>query len=157
MQPINSCIEESEYKTEFSRREEGKTFTLHFNSPFYCNIVAIDKCVFKNVNLRRCDYLFLVPGKSKTKEINNLPKAYYIELKGDNVKSACEQLFNAIDMTKPQIPEYIIEAKVIGTKGFQPNILNNEYYRKIKRLIKKEITFHKVHKGNNFNYRENLN
>lgn len=86
------------------------------------------------------------------KEIH--PKAFYVELKGINIKHACEQLYNSIKMTRPEIIKYEIEAKVISVKDFHPNLLSNEYFRKVKKLINREINFSKVHKGNNYTHIE---
>ncbi len=154
MKAIKECVEEDGVKKIFLRKEKGKTFLLQSNEIFNCQIIAIDSCVFEKINLRRSDYLFLISAKSKANVRFKSSMAFYIELKGDDVKSACEQLYNAIDKTKSEILNYEIQAKVIGTKGFQPNIKNNEFYRKVKRLIKKEIDFHKVHRGNGYQYNE---
>jgi hypothetical protein len=154
MKKLEDCIESDECKKFFFRQEMGKRFTLQSTNVFSCKIVDIDSCVFKNTTLRRCDYLFLVPKNDINKEYFENSKAYYVELKGINISYACEQLYNAIAKTKQGILNYDIEAKVIAVKGFQPKILNNEYFRKVKKMIKKEIVFHKVHKGNNFNHIE---
>ncbi len=150
MKSINECIEQNESKKIFFRQEMGKRFSLKSEKDFSCKIVAIDNCVFQNSELKRCDYLFLI-NKREVKL-----KAFYVELKGINIKHACEQLYNSIKLTRPEILKYEIEAKVIARKDFHPNILNNEYFRKVKRLIKKDIEFHKVHKGNNYTYTEIL-
>ncbi len=150
MKNINDCIEQNEYKKIFFRREESKAFLLKSDKEFLCKIVAVDNCVFQNSKLKRCDYLFLVDKK----EFNS--KAFYIELKGINIKHACEQLYNSIKLTRSQILKYEIEAKVISVKNFHPNLLNNEYFRKVKKLISREICFHKVHKGNNYTHTETL-
>ena len=152
MKNINECVQENDVKAIFSTKEMGKTFSLKSDSNFSCKIIAIDDCVFQNSELRRCDFLFLASKIVKNINRQDRLKAFYIELKGINIHDACEQLYNAIKQTKHEINNYSIEAKVISVKGFQPNILNNEYFRKVKKLIKKDIVFHKVHKGNNFTY-----
>lgn len=155
MKRVNECVTlASGIKSEFSVNEMSKTFTLRSQNVFFCDVIAIDKCVFTGSSLRRCDYLFLAYSKLNKVDRFEESKAYFIELKGDNVRSACEQLYNAIDKTKNEIFNFQIEAKVIGTKGFQPDIRNNDYYRKVRKLIRKEIGFHKVHKGNSFNHVE---
>ncbi len=157
MKSVNDCkIEESGFKSKFNVTENGKTFCLESNKNFYCNVVSIDKCVFDKSDLRRCDYLLLIPSKHETVKQFATSKAIYVELKGDDVKSACEQLYNAIDKTKAQILNFEIEAKVIGTKNFHPNLQGNEYLRKVKKLIGKEIDFHKVHKANRFTHIETI-
>jgi hypothetical protein len=137
----------------FSKSEKNKAFVLQSDVEFVCEIVDIDGCLLKKHEIRKCDWLFLVPNVDK---VIKRPKAYYVELKGINIDDACEQLFNAIDNTKKNIPNYDIEARVVSVKGAQPEILNSENYRKVKRLIKKNIEFCKVHKGNRFTHVETL-
>lgn len=157
MKSISDCkIVESGFKSKFTVSEKGKTFCITSNKDFFCDVVSIDNCVFKTSDLRRCDYLFLIPAKHEDKKQFKTSKAIYVELKGDDVKSACEQLYNAIDKTKLQILNVDIEAKVIGTKNFHPNLQSNAYLRKVKTLIRKEIVFHKVHIGNKFTFIETI-
>lgn len=157
MKSISDCkIKESGFKSKFILREQGKTFCLISNKDFYCDIVSIDNCVFEKSDLRRCDYLLLIPAKHENGEQFKTSKAIYVELKGDDIKSACEQLYNAIDKTKTQILNFDIEAKVIGTKNSHPNLQSNSYFRKIKTLIRKEILFHKVHRANRFTHTETI-
>ena len=158
MRNLNEC-KESDSNNNFRKSEENKSFVLRSDLNFYCEIVYIEKCVLKDEMIggemiKKCDWLFLVPKKENT----HLKKAfaYYIELKGVNIKDACEQLYNSIDRTKHQISNFEIEARVISTVGKQPEILNNEYYRKVKRIIKKDIKFCKVHKGNKFTHVETI-
>ncbi len=157
MKSISVCkTGESGYKTKFTVREEGKTFCLTSSKAFHCDVISIDDCVFEKSDLRRCDYLLLIPTKHDKVEQFKISRAIYVELKGDDVKSACEQLYNAIDKTKAQILNVDIVAKVIGTKNFHPNLQSNAYFRKVKTLIRKEIVFHKVHKANRFTYTETI-
>lgn len=153
MKSISDCkIAESGFKNKFTVREAGKTFCINSNKDFYCEVVSIDDCVFEKSDLRRCDYLLVIPAKHEKEEQFKISKGIYIELKGDDIKSACEQLYNAIDKTKTQISNFDIEAKVIGTRDFHPNLQSNEYFRKVKKLIRKEIVFCKVHRANRFTH-----
>lgn len=150
MKVIADCIDgKSGNDTTFSKMEKGITFALSSknNQKFKCNIIDVDKCVFGNEQIRRCDWLFLAPDQRK---------AFYVELKGINIDEASEQIFNAIDRTKVQIAGYEIEARVVSTKGQQPEIIDSGYYRKVKRLIRKEIEFCKVHKKNRFTHIEKI-
>ena len=156
MKHINECKITGDNK-RFSKSEEGITFALQSEIEFHCEIVDIEKCVLKdemigNMMIKKCDWLFLVPKKENPHLLK--PKAFYVELKGTNISEACEQLYHSIDKTKSQIANYDIEARVIGTKGAQPNIKNSTYYRKVKRLLKKEIEFCKVHIKNNYTHTE---
>jgi hypothetical protein len=156
MRKINECIETAAVRMTFVKTEKGKSFTLVSNSDIDCKIIAVDKCVFQNEPVKRCDFLFVVP---KSKEINVQIKsamAYYVELKGDDLKKVCEQISNAIERTKGELLNYRIEARVVATKGFQPNLITNNFFRKVKKMIGKEILFCKVHKGNHFNHNEIL-
>ena len=154
MKKIDECIIESDIKKQFFVKEKGKVFKLECVENFYCEVISIDDCVFAESELRRCDYLFLVSGKNNKNERFGNSKAFYIELKGNNIRSACEQLYNAIVKTKTQILNHEIKAKVIGTKGFQPNMINNDFYRKVRKVIKREIEFHRVHKANGYMHTE---
>jgi hypothetical protein len=153
MKKINDCIEETGRKKVFTRKEKGKSFTLISEEEFNCSIVGIDKCVFGVESGKRCDFLFLSEKVSISK---NCKKAFYVELKGEDLRIVCEQLFNGIKQTKPEINGFEIEARVVTTNGLQPRILNSQYFRRVKKLIGKEIVFCKVHRGNNFNHQEKL-
>jgi hypothetical protein len=155
MKSLNSCIDiGSGVDVAFSKNEKGKTFTLKSksNEAFGCKLIDIDGCVFGDDEIKRSDWLFLVEDRKFVAK----PRAYYVELKGINIDEASEQLYNAIDRTKSQIPNFDIEARVVSPKGSQPEIINSEYYRKVKRLIKKEIEFCKVHKKNRFTHVEKI-
>lgn len=160
MSVFGVCAEEKQTKKSFQRAEKGKKFTLNSEVDFYCEVVDIDGCYFVNQNFRRCDYLFFVPSsKNKKTKLNaHLARslAYFVELKGGDIESACEQLYNAIDRMKRLLPNCNIIAKVIGTKGAHPEIRQNEYYMKVRRLIKGQIEFEKVNKKNGFNHIEVL-
>ncbi len=157
MKLIDECIVEDQVKDKFFQRENGKTFSLKSENEFRCKVVAIDECCFKGIEMRRCDFLFLVNHKNQPEGIAfKESKAFYVELKGEDIESACEQLYNAIDRTKTQITNHVIIAKVVGTKGSQPEMKNGEYFRRVKKLIRREIDFHKVGKFNAFNHIETI-
>jgi len=155
MKNLNEC-KETGNNNRFSRTEKGKTFVLQSDRHFHCDVVDIDGCVLKDLSIKKCDWLFLVPKSVNLGLKSKRSKAYYIELKGIDISDVCEQLYNAIDKTKRQIPDFEIEARVVGPKGIQPEIFNSRYYRKVKRIIKKDIQFCKVHKGNNFTHVEKI-
>lgn len=67
--------------------------------------------------------------------------AYYVELKGIGLVEACKQLLNSIDATMAQIDNFDLNALVVSSRKFVPKYDNNESYRAIKRLIKKNIQF----------------
>jgi hypothetical protein len=154
MKKIRDCVEEGKVGNEFSRKEEGKRFTIKAKKPFWCEVIKMDGCVFNEKDgLKKCDYLFLTHRQNEDRRPF---KAVYVELKGNDVKRACEQLYKAVFHTKSQVVQYEIVAKVVATKVSHPNLKGNEYYRDLRKLIKKDIQFHKVHKGNNFHYCETI-
>jgi hypothetical protein len=144
MKSISQCAA-TEVKTKVCREEEGKVICFqHAEYDIVCEVVPIEKCVFaKSEEGRRCDYLFLF---DKIKQHYNFLKnksslAYYVELKGIELIKACEQLLNSIVKTKDQIADFEIDALVVSSRGFIPKYDNNEYYRDIRRIIKKKIQF----------------
>jgi hypothetical protein len=144
MRPISDCSN-IETSSQINREEEGKEiFFRHSKFDMVCNVVGVDSCIFKNtVGERSCDYLFLF---DTTKQKYNFLKnrcslAYYVELKGIDLVGACEQLHNSIDKTMTQIGLFDINALVVSTRGFIPKYDNNEFYRAVKRLIRKDIQF----------------
>ncbi len=67
-----------------------------------------------------CDYLLLNDSKQK---------AYFIELKGRNVKDAVSQLESAANMVKSEIPRYERYFRIIGSKMKTHEIDNSEVRR----------------------------
>ncbi|MEI9934961.1 MAG: hypothetical protein WDM71_08955 [Ferruginibacter sp.] len=144
MKPLINCTI-TETKSKICREEEGKKICFeHIKYEIVGDVVSIDKCVFNKVHgERKCDYLFLFDKKRQQYNFlkNKISPAYYVELKGIDLVSACEQLLNSIIKTKDQISEFEINALVVSSKEFHPKYHNNEYYRDLKRLIKKNIQF----------------
>ena len=144
MRPISECSI-IEVNTRISREEESKEIIFkHSEFIVVCDVVGVDSCIFKKTKGEKsCDFLFLF-DKNK-QEYNFLRNkhsiAYYVELKGIDLVSACEQLFNSIDKTQSQIDGFEINAVVVSTRKFIPQYDNNEFYRKTKRLIRKDIIF----------------
>jgi hypothetical protein len=99
-------------------------------------------CVFKKVkDGKRCDYLFLFDKQKQNYKLkdNKNSIAFYVELKGIDLEEACNQLLNSIENTRAEIPNFDISAIVVSSREFNPRYDNNEYYREVKRLIKKNI------------------
>ena len=142
--------------TSFIRSESGKTIIFASETEFVCQVIDIDNCAFKKEQFRRCDFLFLVPVNKteNTHLVNVKSRAYFVELKGDDIKSACEQLFNTIEKIKTQLLNFELHAIVVGTAAYQPEIEENEYFRKVRKMIKRDIVFRKVHKVNKFTHTE---
>ena len=157
MKSLESCLS-VENGIRFSRSEKGKTFELHSAQTVQCDIYNVDKCLFQDEHMRRCDWLFVIPKNRDRNQHLDIPKqlAYYIELKGEDHKNVCEQLYNAIDKTKAAFPNFEFHARIVSTKGLQPELRTNGYYKKIKRLIRREIIVVKVHKGNQYKHTETI-
>jgi hypothetical protein len=127
------------------REESGKK--IIFTNELYnivCDVIDIDGCVFNKIkNERSCDFLFLFD--KSTQEYNLLNNkgslAYYVELKGKDLESACEQLQNTIEKTKTEIEGFDLNALVVSNREFNPKFDNNEFYRNVRRLINKNIVF----------------
>jgi hypothetical protein len=144
MKPLANC-KNTETGNRICRAEEGKSIYFENNQyELVCDIIPIEKCVLtKAEDGRRCDFLFLF---DKTKQLykllkNNQSSAYYVELKGIDLEDACEQLLNSIDKTMEQIGDFDLNALVVSSREFNPSYDNNEFYRNVKRLIKKDIQF----------------
>jgi hypothetical protein len=144
MKTISECSK-VEINTTVCREEEGKEICFqHTGYEIVCEVVAIEKCVFNKVaGGKRCDYLFLFDKNKQRYNYlkNKLSLAYYVELKGIGLIEACEQLLNSIEKAKDQITDFEIRALVVSSRGFIPKYDNTEYYRELKRLIRKNVQF----------------
>ena len=144
MKTISEC-KVSETNVRICREEEGKEICFtHAEYEIVCEVVAIEKCVFnKVVGGKRCDYLFLFDKNNQIYNYlqNRSSPAFYVELKGIGLADACEQLLNSIEKTKDQITDFEISALVVSSRDFIPKYDNNEYYRQVKRIIRKNIQF----------------
>jgi|GEM_PF-3374117 len=134
-----------ENNAQISREEQGKKICFKHNEySVVCSVVGVDRCVFRNVHGQKsCDYLFLF-DKSKQEYgflRNRLSLAFYVELKGIELVTACEQLLNSIEKTMQQIINFEIIALVVSSRAFVPKYDNNEFYRNVKRLIRRDIEF----------------
>ena len=144
MKNLSECVAVEVART-IHREEEGKEiFFRHNEYELVCEVISVEKCVFnKVVGGKRCDFLFLF---NKTKQEYNFLKnssslAFYVELKGVALVEACEQLLNSIEKTKDEIVDFDITALVVSSRKFVPKYDNNEYYRDLKRIIRKNIQF----------------
>ena len=144
MRLVSDCIA-TEVRTRICRDEEGKEVCFqHGGYEILGDVVQIENCVFKNVvGGKRCDFLFLFDKRKQTYNFlkNRHSLAYYVELKGIGLVEACEQLLNSIQVTKDQILGFDINALVVSSREFIPRYDNNENYRAVKRLIRKDIQF----------------
>ncbi len=134
-----------ETSSRIYREENGKE--IIFTNEFYnilCDVIDIDGCVFNKVKGERsCDFLFLFDKNSQEYSLlnNKGSLAYYVELKGKDLESACEQLLNTMEKTKGQIEDFNLNAIVVSNRDFNPKFDNNIFYRNVRRLINKNIVF----------------
>lgn len=105
--------------------EKRSRYELHNNSAKEICKIKVDGCLINNG--ARCDYLFL---------ICNDEIAFFVELKGKNLKHAIEQLNNSIDTILPSIGSFKIHARVIVFSVTVPNVQNNPFVLKLRRKIK---------------------
>ena len=143
MKRIADCIY-TETNHTICKEEEGKVICFSSNYNLVCDVVEIEKCVFKGVKAgKRCDYLFLFDKNKQEYKLENVKKsiAFYVELKGIDLEEACMQLLNSIENTINEIQDYDISAIVVSSREFNPKYDNNEYFRDVKRIIKKNIQF----------------
>jgi hypothetical protein len=144
MKQLKECSN-IEISSSIYREENGKEiFFKHKLYNIVCDVIDIDGCIFNKVQGERsCDFLFLFDkNKQEYSLLNNKGSlAYFVELKGVDLESACEQLENTIDKTKDQINGFNLNAVVVSNRDFNPKYDNNEFYRNVKRIIKKDIVF----------------
>lgn len=144
MKTISECSD-TVTNRRICKEEEGKEICFqHEEYDIVFEIIEIEKCVFKNVEGgKRCDYLFLIDKKKQQYNFlgNKVSPAHFVELKGIGLIEACEQLLNSIEKTKDQIIDFEINALVVSSRKFVPKYDNNEFYRELKRIIRKNVRF----------------
>lgn len=74
---------------------------------------------------KKCDYLLL--------NLNQL-NAYLIELKGSDLLNAIEQLNSTLDFLITRLANYNINARVVLTKVYAPDLLTSKFLRFRKRI-----------------------
>ena len=87
--------------------------------------VKIDGCYILDQTKKKCDFLLLDKQKKS---------AYFIELKGKDVKSAIEQIDSTIEEMKKEVKEFERYCRIILSRYSVPNLRNTPRYL---RLVKK--------------------
>lgn len=101
-------------------------FILVNSSLKIVNQYIVDDCLLiTKLREEKCDFLFLV-GENKI--------AYLIECKGSDILKAVGQLNSTLDILKSDLINYTINAKIIPTKVFPPDIATVNYKNLRKRL-----------------------
>jgi len=98
-------------------------------------LAHIDSCLINDEGVK-CDFLLLNWNKKK---------CYFIELKGADLIHAIEQIDRSIDLLLPNITDFDVNARIVLTKVYAPDLKSNKFKRlelKLKKLngdiIKKE-------------------
>jgi hypothetical protein len=104
----DKCREE--YNKKLIVCEENQTkITFRNTSRVTVEKIRIDGCVITNNAVKKCDYLLLCAEKKK---------AIFVELKGNKVKTAIEQLSATLDneIVKEPLAQYTKRAYAVVTK-----------------------------------------
>lgn len=144
MKTLSECSN-TEIDRRICKEEEGKEICFqHSEYEIVFDVIEIEKCVFKRVEGgKRCDYLFLIDKEKQQYNFlgSKRSPAFYVELKGIGLTEACEQLLNSIEKTRDQISDFEINALVVSSRKFVPKYDNTEFYRELKRIIRKNVRF----------------
>ena len=123
----DTCREYSDQRKFAVAEEKGKKYTLKNESGFVVEKYRIDGCIAQSAGERRCDFLFLTNEQPRT--------AYFVELKGGDTSSALEQICDTIKFLKPDLPDYVYKARVVG-HGTIPDLVKTVSYRELLSVLK---------------------
>ncbi|MDM1043703.1 hypothetical protein HX004_00400 [Myroides sp. 1354] len=103
---INARCKETDSRSKFVFRENGRKLTLINSSNEESTMIKIDGCHIQNS--KACDFMLVTPNYD-----------FYIELKGQDVNKALEQVIETIEVvgktTKNSRKAYVICSKVPKT------------------------------------------
>ena len=105
--------------------ENKRVFSVQNKSRKLVCKIEIDGCVIKKGI--KCDYLFVIPLDEK---------AFFVELKGQDLLKAIKQLDSSITMLSSHLEKHEINARVVLTKANTPDLRSSELI-KFKKRIKK--------------------
>ncbi|MBS1735051.1 MAG: hypothetical protein JSS98_00415 [Bacteroidetes bacterium] len=109
---LKKCVEYDEVRKICVAEDKGKKFEIVNRSGFQIKKVIVDGCLKQSKNEKRCDFLMSID------KINN-PVVYFIELKGGDLIKAVEQLNDSITYLKSDFSNYVIHARIIGTRDYK--------------------------------------
>lgn len=112
--------------------ENGRKFIGQNNYRKLFVKFRIDGCLIRDG--KKCDYLLINICEKK---------AYFIELKGQDLVVAIEQIGTSIDYFIDRLDGYIVNARVILTKVKTPDILDTRLIKLQKRMKSLRGTFEK--------------
>lgn len=105
--------------------EQKKCYTAkNINKHLVC-LARIDGCLITEG--LKCDYLLL--------KLND-EKAYFIELKGSDLLHAIDQLDRSIEVLKAKILSFQLNARIVLSKVYAPDLKSNKFKRLEKKLMK---------------------
>ncbi len=122
---IEDCEEYTDRRTSISVEEKKKIYSAQNKNQNTVCLIRIDDCLIKKG--KKCDYL-LLNCDSKV--------SYFIELKGKDILDAVEQIDTSINLLINKISEYAVNARIVLTRVFPPDLKSNKYKRLEKKLKK---------------------
>ncbi len=134
---LETCRKYSEVQKIAVAEEKGKKYTLNNKSGFVIDKYQIDGCIVQPAGTRRCDFLFVTkfPNDQQPKT------AYFVELKGGDIKSALEQIRDTIRYLKSDLPNHVYKARIVG-HGSVPQIKALPPYKELLQLLGHVKHFH---------------
>ena len=120
------CTDCSKGKKIVANEKRRKYTAENVNSKTICK-VRIDDCVIVGSSIIKCDYLFLVCDDST---------ALFIELKGQNMSHAIDQIEASIAYLSTILKNFSINARIVLSKVNTPDIQSSKLV-KFKHKIKK--------------------
>jgi hypothetical protein len=127
---FESCREFEDQRTHIVCEEKWTQITFHNSTGETVAKIRIDGCVITDNTVKKCDYLLLC---------DKIKKAVFVELKGNKVMTAIEQLSATLDneTIKTPLARYIKEAYAVITGNPIP----------LSKLQNIQDRFNKRHKG----------
>ena len=113
--------------------EKGKTYRMANNSKYHVTKIHVDGGVF--VQTLSCDFLFLT--HSFDNKVFSNHAAFLVELKGKDVKHAVDQIGNTIKLMKFADNEFVLNARIVASKGM-PLYVRPANYVSLDAMLRKQ-------------------
>lgn len=124
------------YSNESSAHENGKKFTLNNVSKKTICKIRVDNCLIKDKNIRKCDFFF---------SVNEDRKFYLVELKGQSIIDAVEQIKSTFTIINAKIREdsknytgVVVSSAVPKAADQKFKTLQQKIYKNHKLMIKRK-------------------
>ncbi|TWI15646.1 hypothetical protein [Sphingobacterium siyangense] len=123
--------------------ENGKKFVINNRSKKSICKIHIDNCLFKDNNIRKCDFFFAIKEDQKF---------YLVELKGQSLDDAVEQIKSTFDILNSKIKKrtqdfigVIVSSAVPKAADQKFKTLQQKIFKEHKLMIKrKQIHYEEV-------------